>query len=117
MQGPNYQKIYGDLLKQKFPEKFVQCKILLDKESLSALDVIALNKIIFGSDNINGDNVSQKHRSYDEKSIIDILSYQNRNKLSNTQLARMYRISRNTVANWKSIYSKTKTSEINSLSL
>jgi DNA-binding transcriptional regulator YiaG len=101
---PNYQSIYKDMIEQKFPDKLDDCKKIIEKASLCALDVILLNKIIFGEKVQETERFNQRHRSYDEKSIIKILDYQKKHELNNIQLARVYKLSRNTIAKWKKQY-------------
>ena len=102
--APNYQKIYKDLIQQKFPDKFDLCKSLLQKESFCTLDVISLNKIIFETRDKDTESFDQKHRCYDEKSIFKILQHQKRLNLNNSQIASIYKLSRNTIAKWKKLY-------------
>ncbi|SIP92714.1 hypothetical protein [Chryseobacterium sp. RU33C] len=102
--SPNYKKIYKDIIEQKFPHKFEECRSLLDKKPLYAIDIIHLNKIIFGNKDKAGEMFDQMCRSYDKESIIKILKFQNDNKLNNTQIANKYRLSRNTVSKWKKLY-------------
>lgn len=96
VQGPNYRQIFTDILKMKYPEKKKHCDDILKKQKLSVLDILELNTIIFGYK-----SESQKFKSYDEKAIKEILNHQLKCKLSNTQLADMYKLSRNTITAWK----------------
>lgn len=98
MRRPDYNRIYLDILQRKFPEKLEQYRdYLLTKSKLSVLDVVRLNESIFGKAQYE----DQKYRSYDKATIIEILEYQKKNRLNNTQLAQHFRLSRNTVASWK----------------
>ncbi|KMQ60686.1 hypothetical protein ACM40_13050 [Chryseobacterium sp. BLS98] len=97
---PYYKKIYFDILTKKYPDKLNECNKILSKEELSVLDIIQLNQKIFGNDEIFSEN--QRLRSYDYESIVKILNYQKKNKLSNTQLSIHFKMSRNTIAKWKS---------------
>lgn len=97
---PYYKKIYSDILTKKFPEKINECKSILSKKELSVLDIIQLNKQIFGYKEIFSDN--QRLRSYDDQSIVEILEYQKEYNLNNTQLSIHFKLSRNTIAKWKS---------------
>lgn len=97
---PNYKKIYADILRQKFPHKLEQCKQILEKEHLTTTDIFKLNERIFGKQN------NQKHRSYSQSDIVEILQYQKKNNLNNIQLANHFRLSRNTVAKWKKLFAK-----------
>ncbi|WP_426482138.1 helix-turn-helix domain-containing protein [Chryseobacterium sp. R2ACT005] len=96
---PDYKRIYIDLLEMKYPEKKDACSILLKKNKLSALDVIKINRIIFGRS-----RTKRIHRSYDENSIMKILKYQDENNLTNMELSRELGISRNTIAKWKKYF-------------
>lgn len=98
---PDYKKIYSDLLSKKYPHKSEECSILLNKDDLSILDIINLNKKIFGNQDVEIAKENQKHRSYNKETILQILEYQNKNRLNNTQLANHFHLSRNTVAKWK----------------
>lgn len=102
MNQPDYKKIYTDIIKRRFPEKSIDCKVLLQKDELSTLDIITLNKKIFGNSNKDYEMSNQRHRSYKPSSIKYILSYQKKN-LNNTQLALHFKLSRNTIAKWKAI--------------
>lgn len=96
--GPNYKRIYTDILKRKYPDKIKECKHILDKRNLSALDVIALNQKIFGT------VVNQKHRSFSQSDIFKILEYQKKHNLNNSQLAMHFNLSRNTVTKWRKMF-------------
>ncbi len=103
MNQPDYKKIFNDLITKKFPEKAVECYSLLQKDVLSELDIITLNDRIFGNPNKEYEISNQRHRSYKMSVIKDILDYQEKNKLNNSQLARHFKLSRNTVCKWKSL--------------
>ncbi|TDX82564.1 helix-turn-helix domain-containing protein [Epilithonimonas xixisoli] len=98
---PDYKRIYTDILNKKYPEKKMRCESILMKEKISVLDVIQLNKEIFGVPDAETARFNQKHRSYNPSDIIEILEYQKKNKLNNIQLALRFKLSRNTVAKWK----------------
>ncbi|MDR4950909.1 helix-turn-helix domain-containing protein [Chryseobacterium sp. ES2] len=100
---PDYKKIYSDLVDLKYPEKKHECAKILSKKNLSAFDVIEINRIIFSyNQNIKS---NQSHRSYNKETIFKILEYQKKNYLNNTQLALHFKLSRNTVAKWKTLFS------------
>lgn len=98
---PNYKRIYIDIIEKMHPDKEKLCKSLLNKTNLSILDIISLNDIIFENKDKETLIFNQMHRSYDENAILDILEYQRKNKLNNTQLANHFKLSRNTVTKWK----------------
>lgn len=97
MKGPYYQKIYSDILDKKFPHLKEKFAALLSKSDFSVLDVILLNKKIFGTT----EKDSQIYRSYKPEDILYILDYQNKKKLNNSQLAAYFKLSRNTITKWK----------------
>lgn len=99
---PYYKKIYFDLLAKKFPDKVKECTSILSKAELGVLDIIQLNQRIFGHHEVSADN--QRLRSYDDESILRILEYQKKYKLNNSQLSLHFKLSRNTIAKWKSNY-------------
>ena len=97
----NYKKIYQDILDMKFPEKKEQCLSVLNKKELSMLDVIDLNQKIFGKSDKQTNIFNQRHRSYDKSAILEILEYQTVNNLNNSELAKHFKISRNTITKWR----------------
>ncbi|VFB04514.1 Uncharacterised protein [Chryseobacterium taihuense] len=101
---PDYYKIYSDIIKLKHPEKEKYCQNILSKKNISGLDVIKLNDIIFPPQKKKDQIFNHKHRAYNKQTILQILNYQKKNNLNNTQLAAYFKLSRNTVAKWKKIY-------------
>lgn len=99
--APDYKKIYTDIIFKKYPDKYKFCDAILQKDVLSALDVIQLNGIIFTCEDKETSKFNQKHRSYDKASIEKILEFQKRNRYTNTQMADEFKISRNSIAKWK----------------
>ena len=102
-QNINYQQIFRDILDTKYPEKKKVCIPLLQKENLSAMDIVKINTEIFGISREN-ETSNQKHRSYHKSDILKILNYQKKHNLNNSQLANYFKLSRNTVAKWKKIF-------------
>lgn len=101
---PDYKRIFNDIISMKYPQKYKDCASLLQKNKLSVLDVIELNKRIFGYSGKEVMNMNQKHRSYSKNDILQILDYQKRNNLNNSQLALHFKLSRNTVSKWKKLF-------------
>lgn len=99
--SPNYKKIFEDIIKLKHPEKQSACEKILDKDELSFLDVLKLNTLIFDN---HTKKQNTKYRSYDQSTILEILNFQKKNKLNNTQVANHFKMSRNTIAAWKNIF-------------
>jgi len=103
---PDYHRIYSDILQLKYPEKEKYCQTILSKKQLSVLEVIKVNDIIFSQQKKENLALNQMHRAYNEQVILQILNYQKRNNLNNTQLALHFKLSRNTVAKWRKLYNK-----------
>ncbi|MGG5207419.1 helix-turn-helix domain-containing protein [Chryseobacterium sp. MIQD13] len=101
---PNYKKIYIDILDKNYPHKISVCQTILNKKMLSTLDIITLNKIIFGEKDRESVTFNQRHRSYCERTIIEVLEYQKEYNLNNTQIALKFKMSRNSLAKWKKKY-------------
>lgn len=99
--APDYKKIYNDIISLKYPEKKEVCKDLLSKNNLSTLDIIEISRILFNKITKENFSFNQKHHSYDRSAIIEILEYQKKNRLNNSELARHFNLSRNTVTKWK----------------
>ncbi len=102
---PFYNKLYADLIRDKYPDKEGVCAAYLLKENWTALDVIRVNALLFDSQKTRQDQfVDKRHRAYDPESIRRILLYQRKNKLNNKQVAAKYGLSRNTLAKWKKLF-------------
>ena len=103
-QSPNYKLIFADILEKKYPEKTKNCEEILHKDNLSTLDILALNQIIFGITDKQSEEKKQKHRSYKKTDVFHILDYQKKYKLNNSNLAKHFKISRNTVSKWRKMF-------------
>ncbi len=88
----------------KYPEKAPFCKSILRKKEIGIMDVIRLGKIISGYTSENNSRFNQKLKSYDKKTILEILDYQKKHRLNNSQLARHFKLSRNSITRWKKIF-------------
>ncbi|MFC3756752.1 helix-turn-helix domain-containing protein [Chryseobacterium tructae] len=99
-QRPDFRQIYLDIITSKHPDKYDQCKDLLEKRELFVMDILKINMFIFSSSEKN----SQKYRAYQKSDILQILDFQKKNKINNTQLAAHFKMSRNTITRWKKIY-------------
>ncbi|MDR6919880.1 MULTISPECIES: helix-turn-helix domain-containing protein [Chryseobacterium] len=102
--SPDYKTIYRDILHQKFPDKIEECLPLLDKKCLSAVDILSLNQKIFGNLDKESEQFNQKQHSYKKSDILQILDYQKKYQLNNSQLANHFKLSRNTVTKWRKIF-------------
>lgn len=102
---PDYIQIYTDILKEKFPEKLIDSTVKSKLERLhTAIDILNFNQLIFGNKDFSVECKNQRLRSYDEESILKILIYQKENKLTNLQVSDHFKISRNTITKWRSIF-------------
>ncbi len=102
----NYKNIYLDILERNYPDKEKKqiCNEIFQKKELNFLDIIRLNELIFGNQKKEVNKNNQSYRAYNEHTIIEILKYQKKEQLGNSQIARMLKMSRNTIAKWKKIY-------------
>ncbi|MGL5233963.1 MAG: helix-turn-helix domain-containing protein [Empedobacter falsenii] len=100
----NYKTLYTDILNDLYPNKLLQCQEILDKKVLTVLDILELNKLIFGDEYKKNIDVNQKFKSYSRQDILLILDYQKKHQLNNSQLANHFKLSRNTVTKWKKIF-------------
>lgn len=100
---PDYKRIFMDIIERKFPDKKDEYLSILNKENFSVIDIIEINKKIFGNNEKNL-TFNQKQRSYSKSDILKILDFQKKNKLNNIQLAIHFKLSRNTVGKWKKIF-------------
>ncbi|WP_366795373.1 helix-turn-helix domain-containing protein [uncultured Chryseobacterium sp.] len=105
MNTPDYKRIYTDMIRIKYPEKHAQCSDILKKDDLEFLDIIRMNTIITDRNKERmGDN--QKLRSYNKITILKILYHQQKHGMNNSELARHFQLSRNTVTKWKKHFSQ-----------
>lgn len=104
---PDYKKIFEDIILEICPERQSELSYYLNKDNFSILEIIDLNKKIFGSTDKETLDFNQRHKSYDSETILKILAYQEDQKLSNLQLANHFKLSRNTVSKWKRLYMKS----------
>jgi hypothetical protein len=93
-----------DIIKVQYPEKLEECNFFFKSRDITSLDVIKINRIIFGAQCFSVENFDQQHRSYSKSDILKILDYQKKNKLNNSQLALYFKLSRSTVTKWRKIF-------------
>ncbi|SMP21486.1 helix-turn-helix domain-containing protein [Chryseobacterium profundimaris] len=104
---PNYKRIFEDIISRKCPEKYSLCAHILDKDEISALDVLKLNDIVFDK-NSSSESNNQKHKCYDSETINKVLNYQKENNLSNVAVSKHFNLSRSTVSKWRKIFSSSQ---------
>ena len=102
--GPDYRRIYEELIRKKFPEQWNALQPFLVHKQLTYFEVNRLNELLFGQKNKAQQAQAQKYKSYDKETILKILDYKKKHKLNNTQLALHFKLSRNTVAKWLKIF-------------
>lgn len=101
---PNYQRIFQDILNEKFPEKKEILQKIIGQKSFTSFDIIKINQMIFGKPNFDQFSANQKHRSYSKTDILQILDFQQKYKLTNSKVAEHFNVSRNSITKWKKIY-------------
>ncbi|MGL5235460.1 MAG: helix-turn-helix domain-containing protein [Empedobacter falsenii] len=104
MKRVNYKILYTDIINDLYPTKLSLCQKILERKSLTILDIFELNQIIFGQEHKINSVLNQKFKSYSKHDILFILDYQKQNRLNNSQLANHFNLSRNTVAKWKKLF-------------
>ncbi|MFY7815218.1 MAG: helix-turn-helix domain-containing protein [Chryseobacterium taeanense] len=97
---PNYRKIYEDMIAKKYPDKAEACRNILNKKTLRTIDIMMLNNIIVGFDKYDIEK-NQRLKSYDKDTAFEILQHQKKHNLNDTQTAKHFNISRNTLGSWK----------------
>lgn len=103
---PNYTKIYQDMLKEKDPEKLNDPKIQnLLKKLKTTEDILNFNDLVFKSSKESLRN-NQKLKTYDKKTMLKLLQYQQKHGLSTNYMSKKYKISRTTIAKWKKTFEK-----------
>ncbi len=99
---PDYKRIFEDLAHERYggavPEVLQQKIAHLD----SAVAVWECNQLLFEKDYTSKETARMK--SYDKASIMHILKTQQEEKLNDTELAKRFHMSRNTIAKWKKQY-------------
>lgn len=100
---PDYKKIFTDIINLHCPQKLQDCKPILNKKQISPLDVIKLKEMIFGKETKTKAAQNQKYRSYNSSAINEILKYQKDYNLSNSDLAKHFKLSRNSISKWKKL--------------
>lgn len=101
---PNYKKIYQDMLKMDYPEKLKDPKVIeLLKKLNTTEDVLNFNEKIFEQSKESQQN-NQKLKTYDKKTMLKLLQYQQKHGFSTSYMSRQYKISRTTIAKWKKTF-------------
>lgn len=101
---PNYSRIYKDLIEKRFPERMHEFVEMLNKENFTFFEIIKLNDLLFGKKNKNQETQEQRYRAYDKQTILRIFRYQKQHMLNDRELALHFKLSKNTIARWKSTF-------------
>lgn len=92
------------MIKMNFPDKLEVCAYILDKTKITSMDIITIQEKLFGIQNNFTEQSSKRFRSYDKSTILTILDYQKEHRINNSELARHFKLSRNTVSKWKKLF-------------
>ena len=103
--GPDYQKIYKEITERFHKNKTDKVKTYLQKEEWTSFDVIAVNKLLYDMKENNELKVDKRCKAYDEQTIISVLNHQKEFRLNNSELSRLFKISRNSVISWRKRHS------------
>lgn len=102
---PDFGKIFQDMAQRKNLSDSKVKEISSQKE-WNSLDVIKMNEKIFGKASIGSLSFNQKHKAYDKSSIIEILNYQKEYSLNDTEMMKIFKISRNTINKWQKLFNR-----------
>lgn len=102
--GPNYTRIYRDLIEKKFPEKLHEYKVMLSKDNLTFFEIVRINDLLFGKRNKEQEIQEQRYKAYDKQTILQIIKYQSQKKLNDQEIAVRFKLSRNTIRGWKKVF-------------
>lgn len=96
---PNYTLLYQDMLLNNYPEKLKSGVVtsFLQNSTKKAIDIININQFI----TLENQETNKKWQVYDKETILEIINYQNQNRLSNVATAKLYQISLVTLRKWK----------------
>lgn len=103
-EGPDYKRIYRDLIAIEFPDKINDTKFFFSKcGNWSNSDVLKFHRFLYNTkEGYVTDN--NKHKSYDKETIIEILEYQRKNNLNNLETSKHFGVSRNSITKWRKIF-------------
>lgn len=104
MDRPNYHQIYIDIINQRCPDQWQEYACYFVHSNLTHFEILHLNKLIFHPLAGGDTRENKRFKSYDRETILKILRYQKDEHISNSELAHVFGISRNTVAKWKKHY-------------
>jgi hypothetical protein len=101
---PNYKRIYHDILKEKYPEKLQDAKVLYLLDNLKTVDdILKINALVSDSSRKSSTN-NQKLKNYDKQTVLKLLQYQKKHQLSTKFMSKKYNMSRNTISKWWKLF-------------
>ncbi len=114
--NPNYFNIYFDLINEKFPSKIGLLDQYLEHKTITALDVLTLEKKLFKKvqEQVSNRAVFRAYKLEDIKVIID---FQTKNNWTNTKVAKHFGVSRNSIIKWKKIVFTNNYTTINKMDI
>lgn len=102
---PDFAKIFKEMA-QKNEISVLKYQRILEQKNWDSLDVIEANDLLFTSQTKENIKFNKRHKAYDENSIKRLLEYQRQNELNNSEMTRLFGISRNTLARWHKIFAE-----------
>ncbi len=102
--GPNYEKIYREIIEEKGPFKKREMYAIFTQKNIKAYDIIKLDLLLSGVPSKEERTFNQQHRAYDEDTIKYILKYQSEYALSNIKTSEIFNVSRNTISKWRKLF-------------
>lgn len=101
---PDFGKIFQDMAQRKNLSDSKVKEISSQKE-WNSLDVIKMNDALFGDASIKNIGFNQKRKAYDKNSVKEMLNYQKEYGLNNSEMMRLFKVSRNTIVKWQKEFS------------
>jgi len=102
---PDFGRIFREIAQKKKHSESVIGHIV-NIEEWNSLNVIKVSEKIGEKPRGKNLKLNRKHRAYDEQSVKEILNYQKINNLNNSEMMRLFNISRNSIAKWKKMFSE-----------
>lgn len=102
---PDFCRIFQEIT-QKNERSEMLIEHIENIKEWNSLTVIKMNEKVFAEPGRENLKCNQKHKAYDKYSIKEILNYQEKNNLNNSEMMRLFKISRNTIARWKKMFSE-----------
>jgi len=101
--GPDYYRIFSDMVVQEFPDKINEIE-KLKKNNPTVFDIFSVNDRLFDTKTEEQKKIRQKYRVYSKQTIISILRFKRQKNMTISQMAAQFNISRNTLKKWMKVY-------------